>query len=236
MKIMPGVRLNLGTRGVSVSMGGRGLRTTVGRQGVRTTLGLPGTGISYSHLDKWGAPRRGRATPSSSPAPRTPPRQATVGEGVAFVAVLALVGVLAGMYGHWLVAALALALAAFSGWAVGSVWRTRRALSARRTGIRLAATTASLVPPSTAPVGSGSAAGARLAKVPSTVSPVHEPAASATCASALPYAHLCESPDAVRALLTSGSGAPLSELSAALALHDHSAVVTLLNRATTGRG
>lgn len=51
VKVLPGVRINLGARGaVSLSMGGRGARMTFGQKGTRTTVGLPGTGLSYSEF------------------------------------------------------------------------------------------------------------------------------------------------------------------------------------------
>lgn len=49
IRVLPGVRLNVGKRGVtSVSVGGRGMTTNINKSGSRTTVGLPGSGISYS--------------------------------------------------------------------------------------------------------------------------------------------------------------------------------------------
>jgi len=48
IRIVPGVRLNLGKKGASVSVGRRGITHTIGGRGSRTTLGIPGTGVSYS--------------------------------------------------------------------------------------------------------------------------------------------------------------------------------------------
>jgi hypothetical protein len=48
VRIIPGVRLNLGLRGASVSVGGHGVTYNIGAKGSRVTLGLPGTGVSYS--------------------------------------------------------------------------------------------------------------------------------------------------------------------------------------------
>lgn len=49
IKIMPGVKVNIGKKGVSsVSVGGRGARVNIGKKGTRTTVGLPGSGLSYS--------------------------------------------------------------------------------------------------------------------------------------------------------------------------------------------
>jgi hypothetical protein len=49
IKILPGIRINLGKRSASVSLGGRGAHLTL-RPGhkMRATVGLPGTGLSYT--------------------------------------------------------------------------------------------------------------------------------------------------------------------------------------------
>jgi hypothetical protein len=52
IKVLPGLRLNIGKRGVSASIGVRGARVTFGKTGARTTLGVPGSGVSYTHLNK----------------------------------------------------------------------------------------------------------------------------------------------------------------------------------------
>ncbi len=47
-KLMPGVRVNVGSKGVtSFSFGGRGVSVNVGKRGTKTTCSVPGTGISY---------------------------------------------------------------------------------------------------------------------------------------------------------------------------------------------
>jgi len=51
IKILPGIRLNLSRSGVSASVGVRGAHVTVGHGKVRETVGLPGTGISYTHVE-----------------------------------------------------------------------------------------------------------------------------------------------------------------------------------------
>lgn len=63
VKIMPGVRVNLGKKGASVSVGRRGANMTVGKTGVRTTVGLPGTGLSHTTLHRSDKKSRG-ARPS----------------------------------------------------------------------------------------------------------------------------------------------------------------------------
>jgi hypothetical protein len=48
VRLMPGVRVNLGLRGASLSVGRRGMTYNIGPKGSRVTLGIPGTGISYT--------------------------------------------------------------------------------------------------------------------------------------------------------------------------------------------
>jgi hypothetical protein len=52
IKLLPGVRLNFGKRGISTSIGIRGAHITLGKTGTRTTVGLPGSGLSFTHLEK----------------------------------------------------------------------------------------------------------------------------------------------------------------------------------------
>ena len=52
IKILPGIRINLGKRGVSLSAGVRGANITVGKNGTRTTVGIPGTGMSYTDYER----------------------------------------------------------------------------------------------------------------------------------------------------------------------------------------
>jgi hypothetical protein len=66
VKILPGIRLNFGTRGISTSIGVRGAHVTFGKTGVRTTVGLPGSGLSYSHLER---PHSHVANPSAAYSP-----------------------------------------------------------------------------------------------------------------------------------------------------------------------
>src|ERR1700746_3380266 len=48
IKILPGIRLNVGKKGInSVSVGARGATTNIGKHGTHTTYSIPGTGISY---------------------------------------------------------------------------------------------------------------------------------------------------------------------------------------------
>lgn len=48
VRLLPGIRLNIGKSGISTSIGGRGATVNIGKRGTRATLGLPGTGLSYS--------------------------------------------------------------------------------------------------------------------------------------------------------------------------------------------
>ena len=54
LKIVPGVRLNVGKRGVSASV--RGAHVTVGKAGTRSTVGIPGTGASWTKYRSHDAP------------------------------------------------------------------------------------------------------------------------------------------------------------------------------------
>lgn len=63
--IVPGVRLNISTRGVSTSIGPRGLSMTMGRNGTFLNAGLPGTGLSYRQRLDGG--RQPAPAPSSDP-------------------------------------------------------------------------------------------------------------------------------------------------------------------------
>jgi len=66
LPLLPGVRLNVSTRGASMSFGHRGAWYTVGANGRRTaTLGWPGTGLRYTTTSGGGRPRQG-VPPASS--------------------------------------------------------------------------------------------------------------------------------------------------------------------------
>ncbi|MEG2314150.1 DUF4236 domain-containing protein [Brevundimonas sp.] len=69
IKLMPGVRLNLGLRGASLSAGPRGASVTIGKNGVYGNVGLPGSGLSYRTRLDTPAPRL------PSQRSRTPPAQ-----------------------------------------------------------------------------------------------------------------------------------------------------------------
>lgn len=73
-KILPGVRMNVGSKGVtSWSFGGRGVRVNVGKRGTTTTYSLFGTGLSYlTHTPR---ARPGQATVTIRPGLQaaTPP-------------------------------------------------------------------------------------------------------------------------------------------------------------------
>lgn len=68
IKIIPGLRLNVGKRGVSASVGVRGAHVTVGKGGTRHTVGIPGTGASWTDYKPHGAPSP-QVSRWSSPGP-----------------------------------------------------------------------------------------------------------------------------------------------------------------------
>ena len=49
IRLVPGIRLNLGLHGVGLSVGPRGLHVGVNRRGMYTSAGIPGTGIYAVH-------------------------------------------------------------------------------------------------------------------------------------------------------------------------------------------
>ncbi|WP_408904208.1 DUF4236 domain-containing protein [Pararoseomonas sp. SCSIO 73927] len=95
-KILPGVRVNVGSKGItSWSFGGRGARVNVSKRGYTTTYNLFGTGLTYrTHMPRTRPAKPAvavRATPQvAAPPPPSPPstRRSPVG-------VYALVGVAA---------------------------------------------------------------------------------------------------------------------------------------------
>jgi Protein of unknown function (DUF4236) len=56
IKLVPGVRLNVGLRRTSLSIGGKGFTYNVGSNGSRVTVGIPGSGLSYSTTVQHQAP------------------------------------------------------------------------------------------------------------------------------------------------------------------------------------
>lgn len=79
IKILPGVRVNIGKKGVSsVSVGKKGATITTGKTGTHLNVGMPGTGISYRTKIN-GASVQPKSTVSSSKnaSNNTPPEIAT---------------------------------------------------------------------------------------------------------------------------------------------------------------
>ena len=75
VKILPGIRLNVGKRGVSTSIGVRGAHVTFGKTGTRITVGLPSSGLSYTHLEKpRQAYQQGRSEAQPSAVPNVLPK------------------------------------------------------------------------------------------------------------------------------------------------------------------
>jgi hypothetical protein len=95
VKILPGIRLNFGSRGISTSIGVRGAHVTFGRTGTRTTVGLPGTGLSYTHLDR---PHRSVSTPmtaqpnSDAEIPQGSARRGFLWIGIIVVILVTVIG------------------------------------------------------------------------------------------------------------------------------------------------
>lgn len=90
VKLIPGVRLNIGKTGVSASIGGKGGSINVGKRGVRGTVGIPGTGISYSENLTPGDDRQG-ALPQATD--RGPLQSASSRNPLFGVLILAILGI-----------------------------------------------------------------------------------------------------------------------------------------------
>lgn len=52
IKLLPGVWLNLSKHGVSTSVGTKGLTVNLKGDKMRTTVSAPGTGLSYTRIDR----------------------------------------------------------------------------------------------------------------------------------------------------------------------------------------
>ncbi|MBU8546134.1 MULTISPECIES: DUF4236 domain-containing protein [Roseomonadaceae] len=99
VKILPGVRMNIGSKGItSWSFGGRGVRVNVGKRGTSTTYSLFGTGLSYRSHTPRAQPSQSAVkarviaqSPSPPPLPGpAPARRSSIGT-YAFVGVAALI-------------------------------------------------------------------------------------------------------------------------------------------------
>ena len=66
IKLLPGVKLNIGKKSTSISIGGRGATVNFSKRGTKTTVGVPGTGLSYTNFEKKG---KGRPRAISSVLP-----------------------------------------------------------------------------------------------------------------------------------------------------------------------
>jgi hypothetical protein len=95
VKLFPGLRLNFGKHGISASIGVRGAQVTYGPTGTRTTVGLPGTGLSYTHLEK---PHRdapiltAAEPPSDSSAPQGSARRGVLWMGLIVIVIVVAIG------------------------------------------------------------------------------------------------------------------------------------------------
>ena len=53
VKILPGLKINFNKKGVSMTAGVRGMHCTIGKDKVHTTVGIPGTGLSYTTIQRF---------------------------------------------------------------------------------------------------------------------------------------------------------------------------------------
>ena len=66
VRLIPGIRLNLSTRGASISLGTPGATLNFSGRGARATFGAPGTGFSWSQSLTSGSPTPSRSSTDSS--------------------------------------------------------------------------------------------------------------------------------------------------------------------------
>jgi hypothetical protein len=95
VKLFPGLRLNIGKRGISASIGVRGAHVTYGPTGMRTTVGLPGSGLSYTHLEKrrHAVPILKAAAPPTDPGtPQGSAQRGVLWMGLIVIAIVAAIG------------------------------------------------------------------------------------------------------------------------------------------------
>ncbi len=83
IKLLPGVRVNLGLHGAGLSVGPRGFHVGVNRRGMYTSAGIPGTGLYAVH----------HVRPSAGEHPRVV--GGAGGCGLLLLLVLAIVAVIA---------------------------------------------------------------------------------------------------------------------------------------------
>lgn len=84
IRIAPGIRLNIGSRGVSTTIGPRGASVNVGPRGAYANLGIPGTGLSA------------RARLDDEPSGPVLPRARSVDRGRHGWIIVLLVGIVIG--------------------------------------------------------------------------------------------------------------------------------------------
>lgn len=89
IRVLPGVTCNLSRRGISTRLGTKGAHVTVGHGKIRETIGLPGTGLSYTHVD--GSHQTHGNAPGAAIAPvgtDVPPQARPLSLGRALAALL----------------------------------------------------------------------------------------------------------------------------------------------------
>jgi hypothetical protein len=94
IRILPGIRVNLGKRGASLSIGAKGAHVTIGHGKVRETIGLPGTGVSFTHTSHQAhAKPPGPAHPSIlvEPIPDEPLPKGNAARGWAWILIAVLI-------------------------------------------------------------------------------------------------------------------------------------------------
>jgi|SRR5687767_1737639 len=73
VKVLPGVRLNISSKGISTTVGVRGASINIRPRGTTLNVGIPGTGISYSERLSAGSAGTQNHVADASAGPGSPP-------------------------------------------------------------------------------------------------------------------------------------------------------------------
>jgi hypothetical protein len=96
IRLLPGLRLNVGKRGASVSIGGRGAHVTVSPTYVTTSAGIPGSGLSLRETHRithGNSPGAAHSAPATLPLEKTDARSrhGAVLRIIVFLTMLAII-------------------------------------------------------------------------------------------------------------------------------------------------
>ncbi len=98
IKLLPGVKINLGKTGPSISVGPRGAKVTIGKTGVRETVGIPSTGLSYTNHTSFPKDNKTAISQTDQQPHESPMEGANNNSGCGCVSLLILLCMAFGLY------------------------------------------------------------------------------------------------------------------------------------------